>query len=99
MATEILLSSKGTTVPFRFITRICPGAVAAILALTLGFASGAGEGAAVDVPRFVSVCMVVRYSGVVACGLIVLFYTCCIAKKLLISVSAKRLIGTSMNWN
>ena len=30
IATEILLSSKGTTVPLRLITRICPGAVAAI---------------------------------------------------------------------
>ena len=30
MATEILLSSKGTTVPLRLITRICPGAVAAM---------------------------------------------------------------------
>ena len=30
MATDILLSSKGTTVPLRLITRICPGAVAAM---------------------------------------------------------------------
>ena len=30
MATDILLSSNGTTVPLRLITRICPGAVAAI---------------------------------------------------------------------
>jgi len=30
MATDILLSSNGTTVPLRFITRICPGAVAAM---------------------------------------------------------------------
>ena len=28
MATVILLSSKGTTVPLRLITRNCPGAVA-----------------------------------------------------------------------
>jgi hypothetical protein len=34
MATEILLISKGTTVPLRFITRNCPGAVAVMLALT-----------------------------------------------------------------
>ena len=30
MATDILLSSNGTTVPLRLITRICPGAVAAM---------------------------------------------------------------------
>ena len=29
MATDILLSSNETTVPLRFMTRICPGAVAA----------------------------------------------------------------------
>ena len=29
MATDMLLSSKGTTVPLRLMTRNCPGAVAA----------------------------------------------------------------------
>ena len=35
IATVILLVSKGTTVPLRLMTRICPGAVAAMLALTV----------------------------------------------------------------
>ena len=34
MATEILLASKGTTVPLRLMTRNWPGAVAAIAPLT-----------------------------------------------------------------
>ena len=55
IATEILLISNGTTVPLRLITRICPGAVAAMLALTLVF-SWAGVAAALpDV--LVSVCI------------------------------------------
>ena len=48
---------KGTTVPLRLMTLICPGAVAVSAAL-VGACSGVGAGASAEVPvGLVSVCM------------------------------------------
>ena len=57
IATDILLASKGTTVPLRLMTRNLPGAVAAIAPLTMEDSFG-GVMTSVEVsPWLISVCM------------------------------------------